>query len=68
MTITATLNGTPQTYEPGTTVAALVEEHGWREQAVAVAVDGALVPKSRWQHAEIADGSDIITLSPMQGG
>lgn len=68
MSITVTLNGQTEHYEAGTTVDTLVVRKGWCEQTVAVAVDGIIVPRSRWREASIPSGADITVLSPMQGG
>lgn len=35
---------------------------------VAVAVDGAVVPRSRWDRTPIPDGATIEVVAAMQGG
>lgn len=52
----------------GATLADLADEHIPNSQWVAVVLDGAVVPRSRWAATAIADGSAVEVLTPRQGG
>lgn len=65
--MTVTVNDREIQVEDGTTVAALLAGLGMPEKGVAVAVDGAVVPRSRWQ-AEVRAGARIEVVTAVQGG
>jgi sulfur carrier protein len=52
------------------TVAALLERLGLGEQArgVAVALDGAVLPRSEWASAPLVPGTRVEVLGAIQGG
>ncbi|OJZ73897.1 thiamine biosynthesis protein ThiS [Mycobacterium paraffinicum] len=50
-----------------TTVAALLETLGYPNRGVAVAMDDALLPRSRWD-ATLSDGARLEVLTAVQGG
>jgi len=50
-----------------TTVAALLESMGYPDRGVAVAVDSAVLPRSRWG-AELIDGACLEVVTAVQGG
>jgi sulfur carrier protein len=51
------------------TLAALLEELGCaQEAAVAAAVDGQVVPRSRWSAHALAAGAQILVIRAAQGG
>ncbi|OBG51731.1 MULTISPECIES: sulfur carrier protein ThiS [unclassified Mycobacterium] len=50
-----------------TTVAALLESLGYPDRGVAVAMDDAVLPRSRWS-ATLSDGSRLEVLTAVQGG
>jgi len=64
------LNGTAVESPPderlGTVLARLGV--GARTQGVAVAVDGEVVPRSRWQEFELQERARVEVLGAMQGG
>jgi sulfur carrier protein len=63
------LNGEPCPLdEQATTVAALVERLGAGTRGVAVAVNGEVVPRSRWADHLLRDGDRIEILRAAQGG
>ncbi|MFJ2620607.1 sulfur carrier protein ThiS [Glutamicibacter sp. NPDC087344] len=80
MSIQITLNSAPLSIAPGLTVRELVTSHTGRElteqgQAadggtlgIAVAVDGAVVPRSAWSQRELAAGNTIELVTAAQGG
>jgi sulfur carrier protein len=49
-------------------VAALVARLTEAPRGVAVAVNGAVVPRSTWQTAVLADGDRVEVLTAAQGG
>jgi sulfur carrier protein len=54
---------------PHTLAAALAELEVDRDaRGVAVAVDGEVVPRARWQEVELAEGARVEVLTAMQGG
>jgi sulfur carrier protein len=69
LTVTARVNGVERMLEPGTTVDALVRSLGVEPaRGVAVALDGAVVPRSGWRGTEIRDGQELEILRAVQGG
>ena len=64
------LNGqTRELGAPQTLAAALAELDVDRDaRGVAVAVDGEVIPRARWQEVELAEGARVEVLSAMQGG
>jgi sulfur carrier protein len=61
------LNGRPHEVGPDTTVADLVRSLAADGSGCAVAVNGAVVPRSDWQRAVTA-GDRIEVLTAVQGG
>ncbi|WP_292981093.1 sulfur carrier protein ThiS [Mycobacterium sp.] len=49
------------------TVASLLQSLGYPDRGIAVAVDQAVVPRSRWSTA-LSDGADIEVVTAVQGG
>ncbi len=64
------LNGERTEIEPGRTLAGLLDELGVTDQVrgVAVAVDGEVVPRSRWESLTLAADARVEVLTAMQGG
>jgi sulfur carrier protein len=50
-----------------TTVAALLQSLGYPDRGIAVAVDQAVLPRSRWATA-LSDGANIEVVTAVQGG
>lgn len=50
-----------------TTVAALLHTLGYPDRGVAVAMDDAVLPRSRWT-ATLSDGDRLEVLTAVQGG
>lgn len=50
-----------------TTVAALLASMGYPDRGIAVAVDQAVLPRSRWATA-LADGARLEVVTAVQGG
>jgi sulfur carrier protein len=64
------VNGQGSSVGPGATVAEVLSELGLAEDArgVAVAVDGAVVPRGGWATFALADDARVEVLTAMQGG
>lgn len=62
------LNGVEKPLEAETPIIKLLENEGYADKLVAVAVNGTFVPRT--QHAEtlIKNGDQIEIVAPMQGG
>ncbi len=63
-----TVNGVATDVAETTTVAALVAARGGEERRVAVAVNGEVVPRSRWETTGLTPGDSIEVLAPTAGG
>ncbi|MCK8647023.1 sulfur carrier protein ThiS [Mycobacterium colombiense] len=50
-----------------TTVAALLDTLGFPDRGVAVALDDAVIPRSRWA-TELFDGARLEIVTAVQGG
>jgi sulfur carrier protein len=50
-----------------TTVAALLEQLGFPDRGIAVAVDFAVLPRSGWA-TKLSDGARLEVLTAVQGG
>lgn len=68
--MTLTVNGRPHETNDGATVAELLADLGVGADrgGVAVAVDGAVVPRSRWAAERLADGASVEIVTATQGG
>ncbi len=65
----AVLNGESRELPDGATVADAVDATGAPSRAgVAVAVEGEVVPRGRWDAEELADGQRVEVLQAVQGG
>ena len=47
---------------------ALIRQQAGTDQGVAVALDGAVVPRSRWASTEVPEGARVDALTAVQGG
>lgn len=64
-----TLNGQSHSANDDDTVTSLVASLGHDDDApIAVAINGEMIPRSRWNAVFIAEGDDVEIVSPMQGG
>jgi sulfur carrier protein len=68
MSIPVTVNGTPTELADGTTVGVLVAQRGGGHDRVAVALNGDVVPRSRWTATPLAPGDRLEVLAPTAGG
>ena len=62
------VNGEPSTVDVPTTIAALLVAIDAPDRGVAVAVDGAVVPRSSWATHRVEDGARVEVLTAVQGG
>jgi sulfur carrier protein len=63
-----TVNGEHRTLSGPASVADVVRELTGRAGGVAVAVNGDVVPRSRWTEWTLADGDAVEVLTAVQGG
>lgn len=63
-----TVNGAATELPDGATVAVLVAERSGGHDRVAVALNGDVVPRSRWTATPLAPGDRLEVLAPTAGG
>ena len=63
-----TVNGRNTDVDADSSVAALLTARGETARRVAVALNGEVVPRSRWETTELNDGDTIEVLAPTAGG
>jgi sulfur carrier protein len=63
-----TVNGAAADLAADATVAMLVAERSGGHDRVAVALNGDVVPRSRWSATRLSDGDRIEVLAPTAGG
>ncbi|MBX6427289.1 MAG: sulfur carrier protein ThiS [Variibacter sp.] len=68
-TATILVNGQREPLRPGT-LAALLQERGIDPEGrgIAVAVNGAVVPRAAWPHTRLAAGDTVEIVQAKQGG
>lgn len=62
------INGESYELDTPTTVEAVLRVLGQAREDIAIAVDGAVVPRSGWSDTEVPDGADIEIVTARQGG
>ena len=70
MTVRVSINGQPHELAAGTTLAmAIAGVRGASDgRGVAAALDGEVVPRSRWPDIQLSDGSRVELVVAVQGG
>lgn len=68
MTIDLIINGHKKTFQAPLDIDRLLEEEGYKDKLVAVAVNGVFVPKAHYCGSILQEGDEIDVVSPMQGG
>jgi sulfur carrier protein len=63
-----TVNGVPTPLPAPATVAALVAARAQGHSRVAVALNGDVVPRSRWDTTPVHPGDSVEVLAPTAGG
>ncbi|HEY6424169.1 MAG TPA: sulfur carrier protein ThiS [Pseudonocardiaceae bacterium] len=66
--MTVTVNGQPWDLPDGATLADVLGRLGVPAAGVAVALDGAVVPRVSWPGTPLRDGAWIEVLTAVQGG
>lgn len=71
--LTISVNGTAHDYADGSTVADVVADVTGHDPesdqlGVAVALDAAVVPRSRWATTALSSGAEVEIITAMQGG
>jgi sulfur carrier protein len=68
--VKAFLNGAERTVETGTTLLDLVAQAADdpERRGIAVALEGEVVPRSRWSETRLADGARVEVLEARPGG
>jgi thiamine biosynthesis protein ThiS len=62
------VNGEPEEWADGLTLAQLVANRMRSDKGVAAAVDGVVVLRSAWTHYALHDGQAVELLTAVQGG
>ncbi|MGV0790545.1 sulfur carrier protein ThiS [Mycolicibacterium sp. XJ1819] len=62
-----TVNDEPVEVDDQTTVAMLLENMGFPEKGIAVAVDWSVLPRSEWD-TPLSDGVRVEVVTAVQGG
>ncbi|MGU5715303.1 sulfur carrier protein ThiS [Aeromonas taiwanensis] len=68
MTLTIRLNDKAQSLAAGQSVADLLAAQGVNPQGVAVALNGAVLPRSRWAETRLNDGDELHLFTAIAGG
>jgi sulfur carrier protein len=66
--MTVTVNGQQWELPHGATLADVLERFGVPSWGVAVAVDGAVVPRASWPGTALPEGASVEVLTAVQGG
>jgi sulfur carrier protein len=66
--MTVTVNGQGWELPDGATLADALQRLGAPASGVAVALDGAVVPRAAWPCATLRDGAQIDVVTAVQGG
>jgi sulfur carrier protein len=65
--MTVTVNGEPRQVPPGTSLAQVVAGLTSQETGIAAAVNGEVVPRTRWS-AALHDADQVEVVTAVQGG
>ncbi len=66
--MTLTVNGKNMEVEPSVTLAELIAQLGWEQQAGAVAVNLTFVPADTYAIKHLTEGDTVEILAPVYGG
>lgn len=67
--VNLTVNDEPRAVEPATSVAGLLTQLGFADRkGVAVALNGAVVPRASWPAQTLAEGDRVLLIRATQGG
>lgn len=62
------INGEAREVAADAALASVLQDFGVAERGVAVAVDGAVVPRASWSDTALRPGTTIEVLTAVQGG
>jgi len=63
------MNGNKIEIQDATTLTRLLQEHNVdTSDGVAVAINGAVVPRRRWAEVQLRDGDNVEVIHAVQGG
>ncbi|MFD2179213.1 sulfur carrier protein ThiS [Veronia pacifica] len=62
------LNESPHTPESATDLAALIQELALPSESVAIAVEGAVIPRSQWAEVPLTEGLRLTVFQAIAGG
>lgn len=65
---TYSVNGAARDWQPGLTVRQVLTAEDFDGDWFAVALDGAVVPSSRWTVTPVPANSELDVIQPCQGG
>ncbi|MBV9415052.1 MAG: sulfur carrier protein ThiS [Solirubrobacterales bacterium] len=70
MSVSVKINGDARELPDGATVASVVASlpNAPEGRGVAVAVEGEVVPRARWQGTELREGANVEVVVAVQGG
>ncbi|WP_429140231.1 sulfur carrier protein ThiS [Aeromonas veronii] len=68
MTLTIRLNDKDQPLAAGQSVTDLLAAQGVNPQGVAVALNGAVLPRGRWADIRLNDGDELHLFTAIAGG
>ena len=70
MSVSVKINGDTRELPDGATVASVVASlpNAPQGRGVAVAVEGEVVPRARWQGTELREGANVEVVVAVQGG
>jgi sulfur carrier protein len=63
-----TVNGQPWELPDGATLADVLHRFGAPSRGIAVALDGAVVPRARWARTPLSTGASVDVVTAVQGG
>ncbi len=63
-----TVNGRPRQVAPGTSLQTLIGGETGGGRGGAAALDGEVVPRSRWASTTLRDGNAVEIVTAVQGG
>lgn len=66
--MTVTVNGQRWELPSGATLVDVLERLGAPSSGVAVALDGAVVPRASWPGTALRDGASVDVVTAVQGG
>ena len=66
--IKLSLNGEATSLPETSTLSALLEQQGYQTQKIAVAINGAFVPRSQYAETTVNDGDEIEVIQAVGGG